>query len=122
TQDMLAVGLYMNLATLAVAAPLALGTGLSAPTTAVGWGAIAYVCFGLLPAFLATIGAVRPAGALRTALVFHVEPIAAIVSAVLLLGESLSLGQALGVALVLAALVLATLAERPASPLPPAGA
>ena len=80
------------------------------------------VCFGFLAAFLATIGAVRHAGALRTALVFNVEPVAAIASAVLLLGESLSLGQALGVALVLSALVLATLAERPAPPLPPAGA
>lgn len=122
-QDMLAVGLTMNLATLAVAAPYAaVAGGLAAPVTALGWGAIAYVCLGFLGAFIATIGAVRHAGALRTALVFNVEPVVAIVSAVLLLGESLSAGQTLGVALVFAALTLATLAERPSPPLPPPAA
>jgi drug/metabolite transporter (DMT)-like permease len=122
-QDMLAVGLYMNLAALAVAAPYALITGgLAAPVTAVGWGAIAYVCLGFLGAFLAMIGAVRYAGALRTALVFNVEPVVAIASAVLLLGETLSSAQVLGVGLVFAALTLATLAERPSPPLPPPGA
>ena len=110
----------MNLAALAVVAPYALvAGGLAAPATALGWGAIAYVCLGFLAAFLAMIGAVRHAGALRTALVFNVEPVVAIVSAVLLLGESLSGGQVLGVVLVFAALTLATLTERPSPPLPP---
>ncbi|HMA15261.1 MAG TPA: DMT family transporter [Kiloniellaceae bacterium] len=122
-QDMLAVGLYMNLAALAAVGPYALlAGGLAAPATAVGWGAIAYVCLGFLLAFLAMIGAVRHAGPLRTALVFNVEPLVAIASAVLLLGERLGAGQALGVGLVVAALVLATLAERLSPPPPPPSA
>lgn len=122
-QDMLPVGLYMNLTTLAVAGPYALlAGGLAAPATALGWGAIGYVCLGFLLAFLAMIGAVRYAGPLRTALVFNVEPVVAIASAVLLLGESLGPTQALGVALVLTALTLATLAERPSPPPPPPSA
>src|SRR3546814_16409474 len=79
----------MNLAALAVAAPYALlAGGLAAPEGALGWGALAYVCLGFLGAFLAMIGAVRHAGPLRTALVFNVEPVVAIASAVLLLGET----------------------------------
>jgi drug/metabolite transporter (DMT)-like permease len=65
---------------------------------------------------------VRHAGPLRTALVFNVEPVVAIASAVLLLGETLGTGQFLGVGLVVAALVLATLAERPSPPPPPPSA
>src|SRR3546814_10696155 len=61
-QDMLPVGLYMNLAALAVAAPYALlAGGLAAPEGALGWGALAYVCLGFLGPFLAMIGAVRHA-------------------------------------------------------------
>src|SRR3546814_18444508 len=65
------------------------------------------------------IGAVRHAGPLRTALVFNVEPVVAIASAVLLLGETLGAGQVLGMALVFAALTLATLPLRQPRPLPP---
>lgn len=119
-QDMLPVGLYMNLTALAVAGPYAVAAGaLAAPATATGWGALAFVSLGFLAAFLAMIGAVRYAGPLRTALVFNVEPAVAIVSAVLLLGEALSAGQMLGVGLVFAAIVLATLAERSRPPVAP---
>src|SRR3546814_7596851 len=90
----------MNLTALAVAAPYALATGgLAAPAGALGWGAIAYVCLGFFGAFLAMIGAVRHAGPLRTALVFNLEPVIAIASAILLLGESLGAAQVLGVGL-----------------------
>lgn len=122
-QDMLAVGLYMNLTALAAVGPYTLLTGgLAAPAHAGGWGAMAYVCLGFFLAFLAMIGAVRHAGPLRTALVFNVEPLVAIASAVLLLGERLGAGQALGVGLVIAAVVVATLAERPSPPPPPPSA
>jgi len=65
------------------------------------------------------VGAVRFGGALRTALIFNLEPVIAILSAMLLLGEALSPLQSAGVALVFAALTLATLAEK-RHPVPPA--
>src|SRR3546814_13932344 len=87
---MLPVGLYMNLAALAVAAPYALlAGGLAAPEGALGWGALAYVFLRFLGAFLAMLRAARHAGPPRPALVFNVEPLVAIPPAVLLLGETL---------------------------------
>jgi drug/metabolite transporter (DMT)-like permease len=119
-QGMLPVCLHANLATLALAVPYALITGsLAAPQAAAGWGSLAFVCLAYLAAFFAMIGAVRYAGPLRTALAFNLEPVIAILSAVLLLGEALGPVQTLGAALVIGALVLATLAERPSPPLPP---
>ncbi len=119
-QDILPLGFFMNLTALAAVGPVALATGAPVlPQTALGWGALAFICLGYLAAFFGMVGAVRYAGPLRASLVFNLEPVLAIVSAVLLLGEALSLGQVVGVALVFAALTLATLAERPAPPLPP---
>jgi len=119
-QDMLPLGLFMNLCALAVVGPVALAAGAVAlPQTATGWGALAFIWLGYLAAFFAMIGAVRYAGPLRAALVFNLEPVIAIVSAILLLGEALSLGQVVGVALVFAALTLATLGERRLPPLQP---
>jgi drug/metabolite transporter (DMT)-like permease len=120
SQGMLPLGLCMNLFAVAVVGPFALATGgFTLPATPLGWGALAFVCLGYLAAFFGMIGAVRYAGPLRAALIFNLEPVIAIASAVLLLGETLSAAQALGVGLVFAALTLATLAERPSPPLPP---
>ena len=119
-QDLLPLGLFMNLFALAVVAPVALAAGdLAAPQTATGWGALAFIWLGYLAAFFGMIGAVRYAGPLKASLVFNLEPVIAIVSAIVLLGEALSLGQVVGVALVFAALTLATLGERRLPPLPP---
>jgi drug/metabolite transporter (DMT)-like permease len=119
-QRMLPVCLYANLATLGLAVPYALITGsLAAPQGVIGWSSLTFVCLAYLAAFFAMIGAVRHAGPLRTALVFNLEPVIAILSAVALLGETLGPFQTLGAALVIGALVLATLAERPSPPLPP---
>lgn len=120
-QGVLPVGLYMNLVALAVAAPYALASdSLAAPQSPLGWSALAIVCLGFIIAFFSVVGAVRFGGALRTALIFNLEPVIAILSAMLLLGESLSALQGAGVALVFAALTLATLAEKQHPPLPPA--
>jgi len=119
-QDMLPLGFFMNVFALAVVGPVALASGeLAPPQTPLGWGALAFIWLGYLAAFFGMVGAVRYAGPLRAALVFNLEPVIAIVSAILLLGEALSLIQALGVALVFAALTLATLAERRIPPLQP---
>ncbi len=119
-QDMLSLGFYMNLFALVAVGPVAVASGsLAMPQTATGWGALAFVCLGYLGAFVAMVGSVRYAGPLRASLVFNLEPVVAILGAILLLGETLGLVQVLGVALVLAALVVATLAERPSPPLPP---
>lgn len=123
SQGMLPLGLCMNLFAVALVGPFAFATGaFTLPATALGWGALAFVCLSYLAAFFGMIGAVRFAGPLRAALVFNLEPVIAIASAVLLLGETLSGIQVLGVGLVFAALTLATLAERPSPPLPPPAA
>ncbi|WP_299617711.1 DMT family transporter [Pelagibius sp.] len=112
-QDVLAVALYANLVAALIVGPLALALGVFAlPASGLGWSCLAGVCLGFLAAFFSMIGAIRYAGALKAALVFNLEPLVAILSAILLLGESLDLTQALGVALVLAALTGFTLAER----------
>jgi len=112
-QDLLPVGLYMNLCALAVVGPFALASGgFAAPQSALGWGAITFVCLAYVIAFFGVVGAIRLAGALRASLVFNLEPVVAIISAIAILGEALAPAQILGVALVFAALTLATLAER----------
>jgi drug/metabolite transporter (DMT)-like permease len=112
-QDVLPVGLYMNLFALAAVAPYGLLTGaFAAPQSGLGWGAIAFVCLAYVVAFFGVVGAIRLAGALRAALVFNLEPVIAIVSAIAVLGEALDAAQILGVVLVFSALTLATLAER----------
>jgi len=119
-QSLVPICFYANLATLGLAVPYALLSGsLAAPQTALGWCSLTFVCLAYLAAFFAMIGAVRHAGPLRTALVFNLEPVIAILSAIAVLGEALSAAQLLGVGLVFAALTLATLAERPPAPLPP---
>jgi drug/metabolite transporter (DMT)-like permease len=119
-QRMLPLGFYMNLLTLAVVGPYALASGgLTAPVSATGWGALSFVCLGFLIAFFATVGAVRYAGPLRTSLVMNLEPVVAIVGAIVVLGEALGAVQLVGVGLIFAALTLSTLAERPSPPLPP---
>jgi drug/metabolite transporter (DMT)-like permease len=62
---------------------------------------------------------VRYAGPLRTSLVMNLEPVVAIVGAIVVLGEALGAVQLVGVGLIFAALTLSTLAERPSPPLPP---
>ncbi len=119
-QQVLPVGLYMNLFALAVVGPYALLTdSFAAPLGTLGWGALTFVCLAYLVAFFGIVGAIRFAGALRAALVFNLEPVIAIVSAIAILGEALNLLQVAGVCLVFAALTLATLAERPRPPLAP---
>ncbi len=119
-QDVLPIGLYMNLFALIVVGPYALASGsLAAPQGALGWGALTFVCLSYVAAFFGIVGAIRYAGALRAALVFNLEPVIAIVSAILLLGDALTLLPPAAVGLAFAALTLATLAERPKPPLAP---
>ena len=86
--------------------------GLALPTADAGWiglvGSSLCYAVGIFLHF-AAIGFAGPA---RTAMIFNLEPIVAVILAATLLGESLTPVQYAGGALVIGALVLATLAER----------
>lgn len=72
-----------------------------------GWTALSVATLAYFLAIFLQSGSVRHAGPSRSALFFNLEPVVSILAAALLLGERLSLQQAAGAALVLAALLLA---------------
>jgi len=110
----LVLSFHMSVCGTLVAALAVLASGaLALPATgAAGWGALAatIICFAV--AFIGMFTGVRMIGAVRTSMVMNLEPIATIGLAVLLLGESLTLQQLVGAALVLGAVALA---QRPAA-------
>lgn len=83
--------------------------GIVLPVTPAGWAGLIGVSVLYVCANLAMFAALESAGATTCALIFNLEPLVAIAGAALVLGERLSLVQCAGVALVVGALMLATL-------------
>jgi drug/metabolite transporter (DMT)-like permease len=106
------VSLYVNLAGVGLAGLFLAGSGgIQLPESAPGWAGLGgvglFYVVGTLSMFLALHGA----GSLRASLIFNLEPVVVICAAAVLLGERLAPLQMAGVALVIAALTLASLAR-----------
>jgi drug/metabolite transporter (DMT)-like permease len=91
---------------------LPLTSSFSLPQTGVGWLGLAAAAGLFMAAYFLQLLALRLAPAGPVALIFNVEPALTVVLAWLILSTSLSAVQALGVALVLVALVAASLGKR----------
>ena len=76
--------------------------------TSWGWTGIAAICILFVIGQLSLFAATKAIGSAQTSLMLNIEPLVSIAAAILLLGESLILSQTLGVAVILAALLLAT--------------
>jgi drug/metabolite transporter (DMT)-like permease len=104
------VSFYMGLGNAILLLAVIVGyEGIVLPVTTLGWTGLIGVSAFYVCANLAMFAALRSAGATTSALVFNLEPLVAIAGAAILLGERLSLAQSAGVALVIGALMLATL-------------
>jgi drug/metabolite transporter (DMT)-like permease len=89
-----------NLVSALVFLPLAWLAGeTAAPASFSGWVGLIGVAATFLAGILAFIAGVGRSGAVRTAALTNIEPLVAILGAVVFLGESLSLVQVLGIAL-----------------------
>ena len=108
----LGVTLYSNLIGACII-PLILPIlgGLVLPETSAGWLGMVGLCVFYAGAILSMFLALHAAGAVPTSLIFNLEPLVAIVAAAILLGERLMPVQMGGVALVIGALMLASLAR-----------
>jgi drug/metabolite transporter (DMT)-like permease len=78
------------------------------PTTPAATWSLVAVCGFYVSALLLMFAAIKVSGAVVTALILNLEPLVSILTAAVLLGETLTPSQYGGSALVLAALVLAT--------------
>lgn len=83
--------------------------GFVLPETGGGWLSMGGLCIFYVAAMLSMFAALHAAGAVPTSLIFNLEPLVAIVAAALLLGERLMPVQMGGVALLIGALMLASL-------------
>lgn len=112
--DVIAVTFYSNVGSVPVmiGGVFLLG-GLELPTANVGWVALvgSGLCYAL--GIFLNFAAINFAGPARTAIVFNLEPVVAMMVAAVLLDERLSLVQYAGGALIIGALVLASVADRP---------
>lgn len=99
---------YMALVTSALAIVATIvGGGLTLPSAAPGWWALATMLFVFFIAFMANYSGIRRIGALRASSVMNLEPVATIVIAVLLLNETFTGKQLAGACIVLAGILLA---------------
>ena len=113
--DIFGVAFYIALGNAVLMALVILAyEGVSLPVTGLGWTGLIGVAVFYTVANLSLFAALKAAGATTSALAFNLEPLVAILGAVLLLGERLSPAQMGGVALVIGALMLATLGRRKA--------
>ena len=83
--------------------------GFVLPETNAGWLGLSGLCIFYVIAILSMFAALLAAGAVPTSLIFNLEPVVAIAAAAILLGERLMPVQIGGVALVIGALMLASL-------------
>ncbi len=83
--------------------------GFVLPETSAGWLGLSGLSIFYVAAILSMFAALHAAGAVPTSLIFNLEPVVAIVAAAILLGERLMPVQMGGVALVIGALMLASL-------------
>lgn len=86
--------------------------GVQLPTGTVGWIAFLAMLLSFFIGFISTFIAVGRLGSLRFSSIMNLEPIATIVFALLLLGETLSLMQMVGAMVVIAGVVLAQVSAR----------
>jgi len=108
------VTLWMLLATVGAFAVACVVTGdVRLPDDAVGWAALggAAAIYSVLP--MSVFAVTRAAGPVRTALAMNFEPIASLVLGAAVLDQRLALPQVMGMALVVAALVVARGASAP---------
>ncbi len=82
------------------------------PQAGADWWAIVAMGIGTAGAFVCLLGALQRIGAVRTSIISATEPLSAAFLAWLFLDESVSLGTAVGGALILAGAVAASLARR----------
>ena len=73
---------------------------------------IATICILFVFGQLCLFAATKTIGSAKTSLLLNIEPLVSILSAVILLGESLMLSQTLGVAIILVALLLASATQQ----------
>ncbi len=85
--------------------------GFVLPGTSAGWLGLGGLCVFYVGAMLSMFLALQAAGAVPTSLIFNLEPLVAIAAAAILLGERLMAVQMGGVALVIGALMLASVAR-----------
>jgi drug/metabolite transporter (DMT)-like permease len=106
----LGVTLYSNLIGASII-PLFLPIlgGFVLPETSFGWLGMGGLCVFYVGAMLSMFLALHAAGAVPTSMIFNLEPLVAIAAAAILLGERLMPVQMGGVALVIGALMLASL-------------
>lgn len=112
--DVIAVTFYSNIGSVPVmiGGVFLLG-GLALPAANVGWAGLvgSGLCYAL--GIFLNFAAINFAGPARTAMVFNLEPVVAMIVAAVLLDERLSLVQYAGGALIIGALVLVSVADRP---------
>ena len=77
------------------------------PSSNIGWSFVFFASFCYCIAFFSQLFAVKNIGSARTALLLYLEPIVAIVSAIILLNESLSNIQVIGISIVIVSLLIA---------------
>ena len=108
--DVFGISFYMGLSNAVLMVPVIIAIGgIELPATPSGWAGMIGVSVFFVCAVMAMFAALEAIDATTTALVFNLEPVVAIAGAVVLLGERLSPVQTAGVALVIGALMLATL-------------
>ena len=78
------------------------------PQSSVGWICIIFSAVFYSIALFFQLGAVEKIGSAPTSLLLYIEPIVAIISAIILLGESLTYVQIIGTSVVLLSLIVIT--------------
>ena len=78
------------------------------PSNNLGWSYIIFASLFYCIAFYSQLFAVNNMGSARTALLLYIEPVVAIFSAIILLNETLSILQIIGIGLVITSLILTT--------------
>lgn len=106
--DVTVVTLHISICGSVVAAVAILGVGsFTLPAAGLfGWSVLAATILCFAAGFVAMFAGIKMIGALRTSMVFNLEPVATIALAVLILGEVLTLQQVIGAVLVIGAIVV----------------
>lgn len=120
-QDMFAFSFHLHLVCVIAVSAALVALGMPAlPASAPAWAGLAGVGVFYVSAVLLQFAAIRLAGPSRASIVFNAEPVITMVGAGLLLAERLGPWQIGGAALVIAAVLLSTRADRPIVDIRPA--
>ena len=105
--DSVLVTFYMALSTTVVlAAACVVAWDVSLPVTTMGWGGLTGVAVAYTLGMLTFFGAIPLIGAMRATMISNLEPLLGILFAIVVLGETVSLLQGAGIALVLGSIVV----------------